>query len=128
MESTGQDVIADFEAGIGTLLRMGPDAVDVVVIVVEPTPKSIEVGSRAAGLAREKGVERIVVIANRSRTDDDLVPVRAAFPDGEIIAVPDDPAIVAADREGIAPLDHDEDAPAVTALRRVADHLLDGTG
>ena len=45
-------VVADFEAGVGTLTRLGEEHVDTVVIVVEATPKSLEVGQRAAGRAR----------------------------------------------------------------------------
>ncbi len=41
-------VLADCEAGIGTLTRLGETPVDVVLVVVEPTPKSLEVGARAA--------------------------------------------------------------------------------
>ena len=52
-------VVADFEAGVGTLTRLGEEHVDTVVIVVEATPKSLEVGARAAALAAEKTVARI---------------------------------------------------------------------
>ncbi len=40
-------VVADFEAGVGTLTRLSEQRVDTVVVVVEPTPKSVEVGQRA---------------------------------------------------------------------------------
>lgn len=117
-------VIADLEAGLGTLTRMGGTGVDAVVIVVEPTPKSIEVGVRAAGLVREKRLGRVIVLANRLRGDEDLARLRAAFPGEELVAVPDDPAIVQADRTGMAPLDSAPDAPAVRALVQLAERLL----
>ncbi|MBA2279611.1 MAG: AAA family ATPase [Acidimicrobiia bacterium] len=117
-------VLADLEAGIGTLTRLQDATIDAVLIVVEPTPKSIEVGSRAYGLVRDKAVGRVVVVANRIRNDEDLDRVRQAFPDAEIVAVPDDPAIVAADRSGVAALDRTADAPAVLALIGVAERLL----
>ena len=41
-------VIADLEAGIGTLTRVAEEAFDTVLVVVEPTAKSLEVGRRAA--------------------------------------------------------------------------------
>lgn len=116
-------VIADLEAGIGTLTRMRDQHVDVVVVVVEPTPKSIEVGRRAAALVREQMVGRTVVLANRVRGDDDLATVRAAFPDDEVFPVPDDPMIVEADRKGVAPLDTAPAAPAVAALLQFAERL-----
>ncbi|MCA1720974.1 MAG: hypothetical protein LC779_07725 [Actinobacteria bacterium] len=120
----GRDVIADFEAGLGTVLRLDGNPVDVVVIVVEPTVKSLEVGRRAAESVREGGLGRIVVTANRVRSSDDEVRVREAFPGLDPVVVPDDPAIVAAERQGVAPLDAAPDAPGVRALVALAEHLL----
>jgi CO dehydrogenase maturation factor len=117
-------VVADLEAGIGTLTRLGDQQVDAVLLMVEPTPKSIEVATRAAGLAREKALGQLVVVANRVRNADDLGAVRAAFPDDRVVGVPDDPAIVEADRRGLAPLDLSPGAPAVRALAGLAESLL----
>jgi len=117
-------VVADFEAGVGTLTRLGEEHVDTVVIVVEATPKSLEVGARAAALAQEKTVARVVVVANRIRHDEDLQKVRDAFPGLEVVGVPHDPKIVEADRKGVAPIDLDPDAPAVKALVGLASTLL----
>ena len=121
-------VIADFEAGVGTLTRLEEQKVDTVVVVVEATPKSIEVGLRAAELAREKLLQRVVIVANRVRHEGDLEAIRAAFPDLEVVAVPDDPSIREADRHGIAPIDHAPDAPAVQALVGLAEQLLPKAG
>ena len=117
-------VLADCEAGIGTLTRLGDTPVDVVLVVVEPTPKSLEVGARAAALAKERQMGHIIVVASRIRNDDDLKAIQDALPGQEIVVVPDDPAIVAADREGVAPLDSAPDSPAVLALVGVADRVL----
>ena len=121
-------VIADLEAGIGTLSRLGDQKVDAVVLVVEPTPKSIEVATRAAALAREQSLGRLVVVANRVGDAGDLAAVRAAFPDDQVVGIPDDPAIVEADRQGLAPLDLSPDAPAVRALAELAEQLLPAPG
>ncbi|HUQ62254.1 MAG TPA: hypothetical protein VM121_00690 [Acidimicrobiales bacterium] len=123
MEFDEDVVVADFEAGVGTLTRLSEQNVDTVLIVVEPTPKSLEVGARAMGLAKEKSVARVVVIANRVRDEADIETVRAAFPDCEIVPVPDDPKIVEADRKGVAPIDLAPDAPAVVALVALANDL-----
>ena len=117
-------MIADLEAGIGTLTRLGDRGVDAVLVVVEPTPKSLEVGARAADLARHKSLGRVVVVASRVRGDDDLAAVKAAFPGYDVVPVPDDPAIMEADREGVAPLDATPDSPAVRRLVELAESLL----
>ncbi|CAN5312004.1 hypothetical protein BH20ACT5_BH20ACT5_15810 [soil metagenome] len=120
LDSTNGAVIADFEAGLGTVIRMGDRPVDVVVLVTEPTSKSLEVATRAAALVRERRLGRLVVTANRVRDDEDETRVRAAFPDLDVVIVPDEPAIVAAERFGEAPLDAAPDSPGVRALVALA--------
>ena len=117
-------MIADMEAGIGTLTRLADERVDAVLVVVEPTPKSIEVGQRAAELARDKQLGRLIIVASRVRNEADLATLTAAFEGQEIFAIPDDPAIVEADRKGVAALDLAPDSPAVEALCRLARSLL----
>ena len=123
LERPGRVVVADFEAGLGTVLRLGAP-VDVVVIVVEPTAKSLEVGRRAAETVLAAGLGRVVVTANRVRDEDDAQRVQAAFPDLQPVIVPDDPAVVDAERRGLAPLDAAPDAPAVRVLVGLAERLL----
>lgn len=120
----GRVVVADFEAGLGTVLRLNGSPVDVVVVVVEPTAKSLEVGRRAAETVRAADLGRVVVTANRVRDDDDAARVRDAFPDLEPVLVADDPAIVHAERRGLAPLDAAPGAPAVRTLVALAESLL----
>lgn len=123
LPATDAVVIADMEAGIGTLTRLDPGALDVVVIVVEPTAKSLDVGERARELAAQKQAPTVLLVANRVTGDDDVEFVRARFPGLEPIVVPDDPVVARADRDGLSPTDVDADAPAVRALARLADLL-----
>ncbi len=103
---------------------MGDRPVDVVVLVTEPTVKSLEVASRAADLVRNHKLGRLVVTANRVRDEADVARVQAAFPDVDVAMVPDEPAIVAAERRGEAPLDAAPDSPGVRALVALAEGLL----
>ncbi len=106
------------------MIRMGDRPVDVVVLVTEPTAKSLEVASRAAHLVRERKLGRLVVAANRVRDDEDLARVRATLPGLDLVIVPDDPAIAAAERVGAAPLDAAPDSAAVRALVVLAETLM----
>ncbi len=115
-------VVADFEAGLGTVLRMQA-AVDVVVIVVQPTVKSLEVGVRAAEAVRGGALGRVVVVANRMGDDEDLGRVRAAFDGFETVVVPDDPDIAEAERFGHAPMDAAPHSAAVASLSVLAERL-----
>ena len=116
-------VVADCEAGIGTAVRLAPGAVDVAVLVVEASPKSWEVGRRAAEVAREKGVGRVVVVANRVGDAADLDRLRQVWPRETLLVVPEDPAVLAADSRGRSVVDDSPDAPAVRALATLADRL-----
>lgn len=109
-------VVADLEAGIGTLTRLPDGAVDLVVVVTEPTAKSLDVARRATEAAGAKGVSRIAVVANKVTGKADMDAVRQAFPDAEVTEVPEDRAIEDAERRGESPLDAAPDAPAVRAL------------
>lgn len=125
LDATGRVVIADLEAGLGTLSRAEAGLADVLLILVEPNPRSLEVGRRAVELARERGLLRLLIVANRVRDAADLALVGEALPGEILFAVPDDPAILEADRRGAAPLDTAPTAPAVQALGELARHLLE---
>lgn len=96
---------------------------DAVFVVVEATPKSLEVARRARELAAEKHLGAVTIVANRIRSDADLARIEEAFPGDPVIGIPDDPAILAADRYGRAPLDEAPDAPGVVALVGLAGRL-----
>jgi len=125
LERPGRTVIADFEAGLGTVMRLEGRPVDVVVVVVEPTSKSLEVGRRAAEAVQAGKLGRLVITANRVRDDEDVARIRAAFPGLDPVLVPDEPAIVSAERNGEAPLDAAPDSPGMKALVALAESLLD---
>ena len=109
------------EAGAGTLLRLQEGQVDRVLIVAEPTAKSIEAARRMAEIAAER--TRVLVIANRVRDATDLERIQAVLGDHELVQIPDDPEILRADERGLAPFDASPDAPAVQALKRLAADL-----
>ncbi|MBA3303219.1 MAG: hypothetical protein H0U26_05025 [Acidimicrobiia bacterium] len=117
-------VVADFEAGIGTLTRLGETKVDAVVVVTDPTVKSLEVASRAATLAEEHTSGPIVIVANRVLDDADRDAVKHTLSGRTVVLVPEDDAIPAADRADTAPLEASPDSPAVRALRELAPLLV----
>jgi CO dehydrogenase maturation factor len=80
-----------------------------------------------AALARELGLDRVVVVANKIRDGRDLEAVRefAGAHELELVgAVPLDDGMPAAERAGVAPLDHDPEMPAVRAIDELADRLV----
>jgi CO dehydrogenase maturation factor len=123
LESDDRIVIADMEAGAGTLTRMQVGSLDIAVLVVEPSTKSIDVARRASEIIRERRIGMVMAAANRLRDDADLELVRESLPGLEIAGVPDDARITEADREGRSPLDTAADSPAVRAVADLARRL-----
>jgi len=117
----GRIVVADLEAGLNDLLWARPGPADLVVAVAEPSAKSVEIVRRACQLARTLGVGRAVAVANRgSVAEADELSRLVGVP---AFAVPDDPAIETADRDGVAPIDAYPDSAAVRAVGRLVDWL-----
>lgn len=113
-------VICDMEAGVGTIVRNGNG--DVVIVVAEPSVKSIDVARRAAVAASAQGAE-VIVVANRVRDDADREAIGSELDGYELVVVPEDRAIAEADEEGRAPIDVDAGAPGVKALLGLAERL-----
>ncbi len=117
-------IVADLEAGIGTLTRLPEAAVDVVIVVVEPTPRSIDVARRAITVASEKSQGSIVVLANKIVDDEDHARVVDGLADyrdhiREILSVPHDAVVDEADRRGVSAVDLDAASPAVQAVEKL---------
>ena len=123
LDGNGRTVLGDLEAGVGVLARMDVGSLDVVLVVANPTPKSIEVARRAIHTAVARRA-RVLVVANRVRDDADLDAIRAVLGEHEMVAIPEDPAIARADAEGVAPIDLAEDAPGVRAMVGIVDRLV----
>ena len=121
LEHGDRTVVCDLEAGLGTLERIEEGVLDVLLVVANPTGKSLEVARRAIELA--EAVTEIVVVANRVADASDIALMREVLGDRELFVVPEDPVIAAADRDGIAPIDLDPDAPGVAALVRLAEQV-----
>lgn len=124
LPATDRVVVVDLEAGLNDLLWARPGTEDVVLVVAEPSAKSVEVAARAAGLAREMGVERIIAVANRCEADADAQRLAAALHTDTVVAIPEDAAVAAADHRGVSAYDTDPTAPAMAAVGGLADVVL----
>jgi len=64
-------VVIDMEAGIEHLGRSTADAVDWMIIVVEPGLRSIHTAQRIKILAEQIGIKRIVAVGNKIKSQED---------------------------------------------------------
>ena len=99
----GDVVVLDMEAGIEHLGRGTAMGVDLMLAVVEPGRRSLETAARVRGMAREIGVRRFGVVLNKSTAPDDGAWVTQELGAGVLMgAIPWDPRIAQADREGVS--------------------------
>jgi len=102
-------VILDMEAGIEHLTRGTAKGVDKLIIVVEPTRKSVLTGFRVRDLALEIGLQSIGVVGNKIRNEkekDFLISNMAGF---EFLGfIPYDEGIAEAEITGLPLIDSSE--------------------
>jgi CO dehydrogenase maturation factor len=118
--------ILDTEASPEHLSRGTARYADAMFAVVEPYYKSLETGRRMALLARDLGLGRVALIANKIRDDHERAAVEEFADKHELeIAgvVPFDERLPEAERAQQAPLDFASDSPAVVAIGRIAQEV-----
>lgn len=118
-------VVADMGAGLEHLSWAGGTVrhVDLLLVVVESNRKTMLTGARTDRLARQLGVSRVALIANRVGNGADEAQLRTFAGDlgREMLAVvPEDGAVIEADRWGRCVLDLAPGAPAVHAIEGLA--------
>lgn len=115
-------IIMDMEAGIEHLGRATADAVDKLIIVVEPGRRSIETARTITGLAQDIGLRNIAVVGNKIRTQSDREFLVSSLPDFTFLGfIPFDQAIVDADQANLPLLDA---SPRVTTEIKNIYHKL----
>jgi CO dehydrogenase maturation factor len=108
-------LLLDMYAGVEHLGRATVDFVDAMLIVVEPTRRSLGTATQIRKLAADIGLTRLWLVGNKVRDEQD-----AAFLQAEAMGLPllgmlpADTAVAEADRLGLAVYDH------VPALRQAA--------
>ena len=123
-DKPGRVVLVDLGGGVMTVARGDESQIDALVVVVEPYPRSTEVARRLLDMAAEKGITRRVVVANKVADDEDLAVIRRLLGVDPDIVIPEDRAVLAADRAGASPIDHAPGSPAMAVLRELASSLV----
>jgi CO dehydrogenase maturation factor len=91
-------IIMDMEAGVEHLGRATAKAVDKMIIVVEPSKRSVETTYRIRKLARDVGLENIGLVGNKIRSERDKEFLVSNLPDFEFLGfISYDESIIEAD-------------------------------
>ncbi len=101
-------VVMDMEAGIEHLGRATAQAVDRLIVVVEPGRRSLDTAEHIRQLASEIGLANIAVVGNKIRTPKDEEYLKTNLPDFSFLGfMPYDEALIEADLNGLSPFDVD---------------------
>ena len=119
-------IILDMEAGIEHLGRKTAEAVDLMIIVVEPGLKSIETATRIKKLASDIGIPKLACVINKvsNKTEENFVTQKIKELGLEVIgSIPRDEAVIRADMEG-HPLAKYPDSAAFKSISKIAEIIL----
>ncbi|MGD9092410.1 MAG: AAA family ATPase [Anaerolineales bacterium] len=119
-------LILDMYAGVEHLGRATVDFVDAMLVVVEPTRRSLGTAAQIKKLAHDIGLNRLWLVGNKVRNDEEIAFVEAESPGLPVLGtLQADLAVQEADRLGVAVYDY---VPALkTSAVEMAGKLTAGT-
>lgn len=99
-------VIMDMEAGLEHLGRGTASNMDQFIVVIEPGSRSVQTYHNVKRLAKDLGVKRVRVVANKIRDEADEEFIRQSIPAEDLLGfIHYNPEIMDADRQGKSPYD-----------------------
>lgn len=111
-------LMLDMYAGVEHLGRATVDFVDAMLVVVEPTRRSLGTAEQIKGLAQDIGLTRLWLVGNKVRNPDEAAFLEQETPGLPVLGLlPADLAVQEADRTGVAVYDY------VPALRQAAEQM-----
>jgi CO dehydrogenase maturation factor len=111
-------LILDMYAGVEHLGRATVDFVDAMLVVVEPTRRSLGTAAQIKSLANDIGLTRLWLVGNKVRTPAETEFIHSETPGLPVLGIlPADLSVQDADRMGSAVYDH------VPALREAAQEI-----
>lgn len=108
-------LLLDMYAGVEHLGRATVDFVDAMIVVVEPTRRSLGTAAQIKQLSHDIGLTRLYLVGNKVRNEDEAAFLHAESPGIPVMGfLPADMRVQEADRLGIPVYDH------VPSLREAA--------
>jgi CO dehydrogenase maturation factor len=100
-------LILDMYAGVEHLGRATVDFVDAMLIVVEPTRRSLGTAAQIKKLANDIGLEKLWLVGNKVEDRDEAAFLENESPGLPLLGIiPADSAVLQADRLGLSVYDH----------------------
>ena len=115
-------VVMDMEAGLEHLGRGTAANMDQFIVVIEPGARSVQTYHNVKRLAKDLGVKRVRVVANKVRDEQDEAFIRAQIPEEDLLGcIHYNPEIMDADRNGKSPYDYSPQA--IEEIRKIKEIL-----
>jgi CO dehydrogenase maturation factor len=113
-------LVLDMYAGVEHLGRATVDFVDAMLVVVEPTRRSLGTAAQIKKLANDIGLERLWLVGNKVRNVDEAAFLERETPGIPVLGtLPADLGVQEADRLGVAVYDY------VPSLRKNAEEMAE---
>lgn len=119
------NVVGDLPGGTRQAFTGWGSWATTILIVVEPTAKSLLSGRRLARMADldPENPKRVMVVASKVREPDDVEMIAKGTGLEVIASVPWDEELAEAERRQMAPIDFAPDSPAVRAVESLVERL-----
>lgn len=113
-------LLLDMYAGVEHLGRATVDFVDAMLVVAEPTRRSLGTAAQIRKLANDIGLYRLYLVGNKVRNDEEAKFLEDETPDLPLLGyLPADLKVQEADRLGVPVYDH------VESLKNAAQHIIE---
>lgn len=115
-------IVVDFEAGLEHLGRGTAKGIDIMLVITEPSQKSLDLCSKIINLSKKLGVINIYLIANKIIDDSQIDAIHKRISEWEVPlyhTVPFDSDVGKADLNGISPIDFNSNSEAMNSLKNL---------
>ena len=121
-------IVMDMEAGVEHMGRGTAKHVDILLIVTDPSLKSMETARKIHSLAVEAGVEKVFIVGNKVSVSGEAELIERFAADNKLLLlgiIPYDEQILRADVQGKTPLEYARESNGVATIRKMGEKLLE---
>ncbi len=121
-------VVMDMEAGIEHMGRGTAEHVEVMLIVSDPSLKSLETARKLYNLAKEAGIKKSFIVGNKvaNSAEKDLIYKFVSSNGMQLLGlIPHDKLILKADMEGESPLKYADTSKGIRSIHELGKVLLE---
>lgn len=117
-------VVLDMVAGLEPLSRGAIRGLDVVLCVVEPSVKAIDIALKIGMLSRELNIKRVEIVANKIRGEKDLDLIERLLGKKVFHYIPYDESVIEADVRGVPLIDFNQLSSAAKSIKELKEKIF----